>query len=235
MQLSAEHRFSGASQVHLAYTWSKNLTDAQTDRSSAPQNSYDIRSEYGRAQLDRRHILVVNFVYELPFFQEQRGFVGKVLGGWQLSSIINYQTGLPFTATAANYDPAGIGFLGASAAGGRPNQIGNPNDNGAGTQQQFFNTGAFQTVYPVTGIANIPGTAGRGTISGPDTKRVDLTLAKNIRFTENLRLQLRAEGFNLFNTTNFNTFQAVASSSTFGQILTTRDPRTFQFGIKFLF
>lgn len=242
LQVSAQHRFSGASQVNLAYTFSKNLTDAQTDRSSSPQNPYDIRSEYGRAALDRRHILTVNYVYELPFYRSQQGFVGKLLGGFQTSSIITYNTGLPFTATTANYDPAGIGFLGASASGPRPNQIGNPNADAPNTQQNFFNPTAFQTVFPQTGVANTPGSAGRGTIFGPSLTRVDLTLTKNIRFTEDISVQLRAESFNLFNTTNFNTFGANATTfnanpllNSFGSITGTRDPRNFQFGAKLYF
>ncbi|MCX7640501.1 MAG: TonB-dependent receptor, partial [Pyrinomonadaceae bacterium] len=164
LQLSATHRFAGASQIQLAYTFSKNLTNNQTDRTTAPQNPYDIKSEWGRASLDRRHILTINYVYELPFYRDQKGLVGKILGGWQTSGIISYWTGIPFTAVASSYDPAGIGFLGTSASGPRPNQFGNPNRGGAKTQQQYFNTSAFQTTFPTSGVANVPGSAGRGTI-----------------------------------------------------------------------
>jgi hypothetical protein len=236
LQVSATQRFSGASQVQLAYTWSKNLTDNQTDRSTAPQNPYDINGEYGRAQLDRRHIFTVNYVYELPFFNKQQGFVGKVLGGWQVSGIVTYQTGLPFTPTFAAFDPAGIGFLNASSpAGGRPYVFGDPNTGAAHTFEQYFDITAFQrTTYP--GAPAIPGDAGRGIIEGPPTFRVDFTLAKNIRFTENLRLQLRGEAFNVLNHTNFNTLGlAAATASTFGTVTGTRDPRILQFGIKFYF
>src|SRR5436853_7484397 len=71
LQVSAIQRFAGSSQVQLAYTFAKNLTDNQTDRSTAPQNSYDIKSDRGRATLDRRHVLTVNYIYELPFFRKQ--------------------------------------------------------------------------------------------------------------------------------------------------------------------
>jgi hypothetical protein len=69
MQAMFQRRFSGPNQVNVAYTWAKNLTDNQTDRSTAPMNSYDIRADRGRATLDRRHILTTNYIYELPFFQ----------------------------------------------------------------------------------------------------------------------------------------------------------------------
>jgi hypothetical protein len=237
LQFSAQHRFTDASQLNVAYTWSKALTDNQTDRSTAPQNTYNTQADYGRSALDRRHVFTTNFIYELPFYQQQQGFVGKVLGGWQTSGIVTYQTGLPFTATTSNYDPAGLGLIPAAIAGARPDQICNPNENAPHTTTQWFNTACFtpNTGVGVTG-ANIPGNAGRGTINGPRTFRVDFTLSKNIRFNESMRLQLRGEAFNIFNTTNFRTFGSTnVTSSLFGRIGTVRDPRTLQFGIKFYF
>ncbi|MGI8789097.1 MAG: carboxypeptidase regulatory-like domain-containing protein [Pyrinomonadaceae bacterium] len=234
LQVSATQRFSGASQINLAYTFAKNLTDAQTDRSSAPLNTYDLRAEYGRAQLDRRHVFVVNYIYEIPYFSKRKDFAGKVLGGWQTSGIFTYQTGLPFTVTGG-LDPAGLGYFGASATGARPNQIGDPNANAPHTQQQFFNTSAFQTVFQTSGVAPIPGSTGRGTVFGPSTTRLDMTLTKNIRFGETVNVQLRGEAFNVFNTTNFTTLNTTATSLTFGAVTGTRDPRTVQLGIKFIF
>jgi hypothetical protein len=246
LQVSGTHRFSGASQVSLAYTWSKNLTDNQTDRSSAPMNSYDIAAEYGRAALDRRHILTINWVYELPFYRDQHGFAGKILGGWQVSGIATYQTGLPFTPTYSGFDPAGLGFLNASSpAGGRPFVLSGDANAGNQTFEEWFNYTAFQNATP-TSFPAIVGNAGRGIIQGPPTKRLDLTLTKNIRFTESMRLQLRGEAFNIFNTTNFTTLSLAASTphaisattgvhSGFGTVTGVRDPRTLQFGIKFLF
>ncbi|HEX9929070.1 MAG TPA: TonB-dependent receptor [Pyrinomonadaceae bacterium] len=238
LQVSAQRRFSGASQVNVAYTWSKNLTDNQTDRSTAPQNSYDISLDKGRATLDRRHVFSLNYVYELPFFSKQEGFVGKVFGGWQASGIVSLMTGLPFTPVTSSYDPAGLGFISAAIAGGRPNVLCNPNENAPRTQQQYFNTACFEQnpATNATGLSNTVGSGSRGMIHGPGTKRVDFTMTKNIRFTESIRLQLRGEAFNVFNTTNFRTFSSLnVTSAAFGQIGTVRDPRTLQFGIKFYF
>lgn len=235
LQVAARHRFSGISEVGIAYTWSKNLTDSQTDRSTAPQNPFDIRSEYGRAQLDRRHIFTANYIYELPFFRGDRGALGLLLGGWEISGITTYQTGVPFTATFSGYDPAGIGFLGPSASAPRPNQIGNPNENAPRTFDEWFNTAAFSAERPLVGVNPLAGSAGRGTIHGPSLFRTDLTLAKNFRFTEHLRLQLRLESFNVFNKTNFTGFGTNPLLASFGEINGTRDPRTIQLGIKFYF
>jgi hypothetical protein len=237
MQIGAEHRFARQSQVNLSYTWSKNLTDSQTDRSTAPQNSYDIRSEYGRATLDRRHVFSLNYIYELPFFQNQEGLTGKLLGGWQASGIVTYNTGLPFTATTSAYDPAGLGFIPAAIAGGRPNLLCDPNAGAPRTQQQFFNTACFEAnpASTATNINNTPGSAGRGVIEGPSTKRVDFTMTKNIRFNESMRLQLRGEAFNVFNHTNFRGIGTNVTLATFGQVISVRDPRTLQLGVKFYF
>ncbi|HUR99882.1 MAG TPA: carboxypeptidase regulatory-like domain-containing protein [Pyrinomonadaceae bacterium] len=240
MQAFVQHRLSGSSQLNFAYTWSKNLTDAQTDRNSAPQNSYNARAEWARATLDRRHVMNFNYVYELPWFDKQQGFVGKLLGGIQFAGIATYQTGLPFTAVTSNLDYAGLGLINANPTA-RPNQICNPNANAPQTQQQWFDTScipanpAIVTSGTAAALQNTVGTAGRGTIEGPSTKRVDFTTTKNIRFGENIRIQLRWEIFNIFNWTNFRTIVVNNTAANFGAVTAVRDPRTMQFGAKFSF
>ncbi len=240
LQLSAQHRFSGASQVSLSYTFSKNLTDSQNDRTTAPQDTYDTKAEYARAALDRRHIFTLNYVYELPFFDKQNDFIGKILGGWQASGIIVYNTGLPFTVTTSNYDPAGTGIINANPTA-RPNLLCNPNQNAPNTPQQFFNINCFQANpanTELTNAPNVPGNAGRGIIFGPSTSRVDFTMSKNIRFSERFKLQLRAELFNIFNKTSYRGFTSLnitAGAGVFGAIGSVRDPRTMQLGAKLNF
>ena len=88
-----EKRFASGSLVKVAYTFSHNLTDNQTDRNTAPQNPFNLAAEYGPAQFDRRHIFTFNYVYEVPFFRDQKGLTGRLLGGWQLSGITTYGSG----------------------------------------------------------------------------------------------------------------------------------------------
>jgi hypothetical protein len=237
LQIGSTTRLKRDSQIQLAYTWSKNLTDEQNDRTNAPENSYDIRSEYSRATLDRRHVLTINYKYDLPFFNKQNDFAGKVLGGWQASSIITAQSGLPFTVTTSSFDASGLGNIPALAAGNRPNVICDPNAGAPGTLQQYFNTACFQInpATTATNIINVPGNAGRGIINGPPTYRVDFTLAKSIKFSENVRLQLRGEAFNVFNHTNFRTIGTNVTLSTFGTVTAVRDPRNIQLGVKLYF
>lgn len=234
LQFSFQQRFSRGSQINAAYTWAKNLTDNQTDRSTAPQNPYDTKGDYGRSQLDRRHVFSLNYIYELPFFLNRRDFIGQVLGGWQVSGIVAYQSGLPFTATTSNWDPAGIGFLGPSVSGPRPDQIGDPNSNAPRTAEQWFNRAAFADVPQ--GVNRVA-TAGRGTITGPPTQRWDLTLSKRFRFSEDgsRAIQFRAEAFNIFNHTNFRALSTNITATTYGQVTTTRDPRIMQVALKLYF
>ncbi len=241
LQSSMTHRFAAGSQVTANYTWSKNLTTSINDRSTSPQNAYDIRSEYQLAALDRRHILSVNYVYELPFFAKQQGFTGKLLGGWMFNGIATYNSGLPFTATTSSYDPAGLGILNVNPAG-RPNNLCDPNQGGAGTLQSFFNTSCFAlnpAQVDVNGVRilvpNVVGNTARGNITGPSTIRFDLTAVKNLRFGERFRLQLRAEGFNIFNNVNFRALSTNVTAANFGAVTTVRDSRTMQFGAKINF
>jgi hypothetical protein len=250
LQASAKHRFTDNSEVNLSYTWSHNITDAQNDRSTSPQNIYDLRTEKGRAALDRHHILSINYVYELPFFRTQKGFVGKTLGGWQASGIVTYNSGLPFTPTVSSFDKSGIASIPALVAGTRPTLLCDPNVGAPHTRFQWFNTACFQ-LTPVAGSAvtdNNVGSAGRTIIGGPPTKRVDLTLSKNFRFGESRKIQIRGESFNLFNHTNFRGLSTAVwttatapvaqggnGSSTFGAITTVRDPRVIQLAVKVSF
>jgi len=242
LQTVAQRRFADSSQLNVAYTWSKNLTDNQTDRSTAPENSYDIKLDYGRATLDRRHVFTANYIYELPFLEKRHDLVGQVLGGWQFSGIVTLQSGLPFTATT-NFDAPGLGNVPALVAGNRPNVTCDANANAPHTFESWIantpGTVCFQ-VNPTsgTGVANVVGNAGRGTIEGPPTKRVDFSTFKNFRFGETWKLQLRGEVFNIFNKTNFRGITSFAIQNlggTFGTINTVRDPRTIQLGAKLTF
>ena len=242
LQTMGQRRFKESSQLNVAYTWSKNITDNQTDRSTAPENSYNIRLDRGLATLDRRHVFTANYIYELPYFKNEQSLRGHILGGWQFSGIVSLQSGLPFTATT-NFDAAGLGNVPALVAGNRPNVICDPNANAPHTFESWIantpGTSCLQ-VNPTTGtgIQNVVGNAGRGIITGPPTKRVDFSTFKNFRFGETWKLQLRGEVFNIFNKTNFRGITSLAIQnlgSTFGTISTVRDPRTIQLGAKLTF
>ncbi len=234
LQISTEKRFKGGFLIKTAYTWSHALTDAQTDRSSSPQNFYNRAADYGPAQFDRRHVFTLNYVYEIPAFKSHQGFLGRTLGGWQLSGITSVSTGLPLTVTTANgEDPAGLGFIGPSASGARPDVINSPAlPTNFRTRTKFFDTSAFRDVP--AGV-NLVGNSPRGVVRGPGYRRWDLTLSKKLQIHENMNLQFRAEAYNIWNHTNFDTVNTSLGNTLFGQVTGTRDPRLIQFALKLNF
>ena len=127
MQALFQRRFTGASQINVAYTWSKNLTDNQNDRSNAPQNSYNTHADYSRATLDRRHIFTANYIYDIPLFAKRHDFVGRAFGGWEISGIATFQSGLPFSPSTSSWDPAGLGLIAPPQTVARPNVLCDPN------------------------------------------------------------------------------------------------------------
>lgn len=243
LQVSGRKQWKHDSLLSVNYTWSRALTDANADRVGAPQISSNTRAEYGRAAADRTHIFNFNGVYSVPFFYEQHGLAGHLLGGWEISAVGLFNSGLPLNATTTGLDPAGAGvILSSSVSSGRPDRVGDPNVGTAGNpihnRLHWFNINAF------TGVPNGQlrgGNAARNIINGPGWWRVDPGLFRNINFTERVHLQLRGEAFNIFNHTNPDTIStaslisASGFSSTAGNITGYRDKRILQLGAKIVF
>lgn len=126
LQTSLTKRFHAGSLVTLIYTYSRALTDARS-----PQNVYDPAAEYGPDSADRTHLLNFNFVYELPFFKQERNMRSYLLGGWEFSGIAGFASGQYLTVNTSAADPAGQGLLatGTAAGAGRPDYVSNPNRN----------------------------------------------------------------------------------------------------------
>ena len=248
LQGQLQRKFSGNTLVNIAYTWSHGLTTDPADRntggSSLPQIPTDFRNNYGPTVADRRNVLTANFVWELPWLREQHGTVGHVLGGWEFSGIQTFQSGLPLTATIGNagcnagtgtncVDAIGSACFGATPVGCRVNLVGDPNSNAPHTYAQWFNASALQPAAP--GQITEP-TERPGAIRAPGFWVTDLSLFKNIKFTERFTGQFRLESFNTFNHTNPICCASTAFSSTlFNQVNSTRDPRIVQAAMKFNF
>jgi len=234
LQTSFNKRFGKSGVMGAAYTWSKSLTNNASDRSNAPQNAYNVQADYGPSALDRKHVFTANYVYPLPFLQGSKSLLGYVLGNWEVLGTVTYNSGLPLTVTSAlGNDPGGLGIIGTSAAGPRPDAIG---DAEAGsdirTIQKWFNTGAFAEV-PLG--SNRPGNSGRGILRAPGIVRWDASLFKTFPIAERMKVQLRGEAFNVLNHTNFNAPTTALGNANFGRILSARDPRYIQVAAKFIF
>jgi hypothetical protein len=256
LQVKLTKRFAGQSLFDVNYTWSRDLTNSQNDYSTPPQNTYNPNADYGRAAIDRNNILTIDAIYELPFFKDQKGLLGRAIGGWEMSGIFAANSGLPLTASASagglvfygytnpingqpngNFvsDAAGLGISGNTNAGLRPDMIANPNQ-GYGrpihNKNEWFFRGAFST--PLPGSFAV-GNEKRGVIQGPGFNRLDVGIFRNFRIVEGLVLQLRGEAFNTLNHTNFQGVNVTSTSTGFGQITTARDNRILQIAGKIKF
>jgi hypothetical protein len=147
-----------------------------------------------------------------------------LLANWQAGGNFTAQSGAPFTVNIAS-DQANIGAGPAQ----RPNITSNPN-NGPKTPQEWFDTSAF--VLPALFTF---GNAPRNAVIGPGLAEFDLTLQKELLVREAVRLQLRAEAYNLFNHPNFNIPNRTAFTANFGQISSAQDARQLQLALKLVF
>lgn len=236
LQTQLQKQFKGNSLINVAYTWSHGLTNYQADRtigSIMPLQGH-FRDNWGPSIGDRRHIFTANFVWDLPFFQNQQGVAGHVLGGWEVSGIQTFQTGLPATVSSNQViDPTGAGCITTSPCVFRANQVGDPNANQPLSYEGWFNAAAFTD--PQAGQTSQP-TAKPGSLRLPGFWRTDLSLFKNIKFSERFKGQFRFESFNTFNHTNPVCCASFATNSTlFNKVRSARDPRILQLAMKISF
>jgi hypothetical protein len=263
LQVKANKKLSGKSYIDANFTWSRDLTNSPADYSGFIQNIYNVNGDYGRAPDDRKLIFTVDGVWELPWYRDQKGLVGHLIGGWELSGIYTANSGLPltvsasggsslvnqgsFTATPAPNNPsnivndnAGLSVLGNTNAGLRVNQISDPNSGPnlhASKKYEQNNNPFFNTgaFQAQDPASNVPGTAKRGSIMGPGYNKADIGIFRNFRIYDRLKFQFRGEAFNVLNHTNIQTIGTAATSSTFGQITGYRDARILQIGGRFDF
>jgi hypothetical protein len=246
LQATINRRLSHGLQVGVAYTWSKLLTTNPIDRGLAANDTYDLKQSYGLSTTNTPQMLGINYVYQEPFFKQQRG-LGWVLGGWELSGIVTIQSGQSQTITQSN-DPWSLvtttnstqactisgtttscplypGGLGIGSP--RANQSGS--SSGPKTVKEFFNTAAFSDAVGQFG------TAAPGSVLGPGFQRWDTSLFKNIKFGERASLQLRLETFNTFNHGSPNSVDTNVDDGAFGQVNGYHIPRNVQIGGKITF
>ncbi|HEX8637813.1 MAG TPA: carboxypeptidase regulatory-like domain-containing protein, partial [Pyrinomonadaceae bacterium] len=234
---SFNYRLQNGFTITLAYTFSKALTDSTNDRDAIdePQNPL-VPNEYALARTDRPHVFSASYVYELPFFRKsENSFLRLLLGGYQLSGITQIESGAPVPRFAVESTQNGTRGL-------YPNVIGNPNGGLAGTIDPvtglpfIFDPTAFEPA--ATGQF---GSATRSFARLPMRNQTNLALSKQFYFNteRTMYLQLRAESFNLFNTTQFVMAAGTAttlptagalSNTIVGRPTGTRLPREFQFG-----
>ncbi len=246
-QIDVNRRFTRGLQFRGVYTWSKSLDDGTAWNSSVGSNApgfvmnpLNPKVDWGPATSDVRNLAVINASWELPFGtgkrfgQNAQGMTKKLVDGWSVSGIETLQSGFPFTPSLG-FNPADNGD---SRNPIRPSV--NPSFSGpviVGLPTGYFNPLAF--INPAPGTY---GNLGRDTLRGPGLAELDFSAVKIMPLTEKIKLQFRAEFFNVLNHTNFgipNTvvYSAAGStpSPTAGVITgTATNSRQIQFGLKLL-
>jgi outer membrane receptor protein involved in Fe transport len=214
LQTNLSKRFSQGLMFTIAYAYSKSM-DVGSNQPGFTDN-LDLRRQYGPSDFDRTHMVTASHLYELPFgkgkhFLNQGGMAGRIIGGWQLNGIFRFATGTPFTASADATScncPGNNNFADALAP---VTYLG-----GIGPGQPWFSTSSFAAPGP-----NRFGSAGRNTIRGPKLRNYDLSIFRTFAITERVRLEYRAEFYNLTNTPNFANPSGNSSSAVFGIISST--------------
>jgi Carboxypeptidase regulatory-like domain len=228
MQLTLNRRYSGGFTVMANYTLAKSV--GNFGDLLIPWFQPDVNGlENGPLDQDRRHRFVASWVWDIPGLPTSSSLLKTVLDGWQMSGIVQYQSGAPYTVSSGR-DNSLDGL-----ANDRAKFTGAPVAPPEGSDKTlWFNPAAF--------AINDVGTFGevdKGEFYGPHLYSWDMGLFKNFTLTNETRLQFRAEFFNIFNQVNFNLPNRNVSGGGFGRITTTHpdagDPRIIQFGLKLVF
>src|SRR5690606_3567911 len=152
LQISADRRYTNGLKVGVAYTLGKS-EDNGSDKRNVLWNTYDDTIYWGPSNYDRRHVLTVYYIYDLPFRREQDTLLKNILGGWQISGATFFRSGTPGSVVQTSRDIAGVGDVGF----GQPwDLVGDPKANankqlsaGSGRDNNFwFNPAAFAEPSP---------------------------------------------------------------------------------------
>ncbi len=249
MTIRVEKRFSRGFSFLTSYTWAKSLgygseVYGTPGQESGTQNPLNRSLDRGLSPDDIRHRLSISPIWELPFGKGKAyanhlpAFANFWASGWQLNSIMAFQTGFHLSATG--------GAVTNMEWATRPDQICDPNSGFTFSVNEVYNTSCFAKPAPLdpsnpdlAGLTKF-GTAARGTIATHPQEVIDFSIIKNTQIKEGLNVQFRAESFNLFNHANFATYNSLPyrnfnSKSTFGKVYAADDPRLIQLGLKLIF
>ena len=244
--VSLQKRFSNGFQFDVNYTYS-----FAKDNNSSVANTvfggliWDLRNPdlgYGPADFDIRHLANINGIWELPFGRgrwiasDAPGWVDQIIGGWQLSGIFTYRSGLPFSAGTTSAGVFPVAFVNASPAVfiGSPGDLAGSIDTSGANITYFANRDAAQAAFRLPQHGEM-GT--RNILRGPSFWNLDMGIAKNFRMPwEGHRLQLRMDAFNITNTNIFGLPNVTITSGGFGDITTSANAaREIQFAIRYDF
>lgn len=211
LQMQFRRRLSRGLQTQVSYTWAKSLDDVSDETiSGIPLDRIDLRLERGPSDFDIRHTVVAAVTYDIPLGATLRSnaFVQATLGNWSVDAIGRYRSAAPFNAISQAFDPLNISATRRlDVKPGVPLYL----DDRAAPGGKRLNPDAF--AVPTAGRQ---GTLQRNSLRGFDVRQLDLSLRRQFSLTEKLRLQFRAEFFNVTNTPNFGDPVGTFGGATFG-------------------
>jgi hypothetical protein len=231
LQVSLRHT-SGLASFLIGYTFSKSLDNSSGLQDST--NPFNFKASRSLSDFDVTHIFVASYDVRLPFEKlpgGDKGLANKVAGGWSLSGITTFATGLPVTLTTGGSD---LSLTGAAVPFEEPQvvkagKILNNTDPRSG--QAYFDT----TLLAPPALGQV-GNANRRFFHGPGINNWDMALLKDTKITESKSLEFRFEAFNIFNHAQFGNPDGNVTSSTFGFVSgTSQDARVLQAALKFHF
>jgi hypothetical protein len=240
LQTSLRRRFSDRYSWDVNYTLSKSESTQGGDLSvyyitsfNAMQDFWNPERDYGPSTNDIRHRFNASFIYELPGMRGGQGVLNGVLGGWQISGIVQARSGGALVVT----QPSGIGNSRPDFAPGVDLVVADWQDSCAASGCNYLNTAGFVRVpvSPVTNATLRPGTYMPEMVRGPGDFNLHTTLAKGVALGAHTRLQVRAEVFNLLNRKNYNNPQTNMNNADFGRITGAGRARVLQFGARLTF
>ncbi|MGA8594329.1 MAG: carboxypeptidase regulatory-like domain-containing protein [Bryobacteraceae bacterium] len=241
LTVSFERRLSAGLTFNLNYTWSHALDDVSnggvanlpfgildTDPSiTLPQNTFNIRGNYGSADYDVRHYLSANFVLTDMFRHAGLHWgPNRIFGGWTLSSNWFFRTGLPFTPIDNSALDALLGFNYDGSIFASPATSSLSANCGNAVNTACLTTSQFAPSYAISGALSGFGTAGRNSLRGPNFFDVDMALMKDVAITERVRFSFGVHTYNLFNHPNFDQPVNDIANSQFGYSIAAVGPPT---------
>lgn len=225
-------------QVFANYTWSKSIDNASVEGNGAatPVDSLNFRLGRGRSDWDRPHTFNASVIYVLPFGRgktfggDMPQWLDSAIGGWELGGLVQWQSGSVFTVSSGRVTTHGGITTWANYNGDR--NIGKVERKGDGVW--FYSPDIFSRFsFPLAGEL---GTSGRNSFRGPRFFNSDVSIVKRFRIYEEHRITFRAEGYNIFNNTNFgNPTVGITTPATFGRIGSSVNPRIFQMALRYDF
>lgn len=225
LQAGYNYRASHGLTLTTAYTYGHALTDVANrgtdgrNTGNGAQNPRDFKAEYGTPGWDRTQIFTSGYVWDIPLLKGRHDLVSTAFGNWTFSGLTVLESGFDFAPGIST---------GQNGLATRPNCDGSTA--GPKTVQKWFNTGAFSA--PAFGFF---GNCGTGDIRGPGENTWNWALFKTFPIKEKLKIQFRAEFFNIWNHPNFANISNNYGSGSFGQVTTALDPREIEFALHLSF